>query len=85
MISMGMIVASRSIPVAGHDFDQRIVAHLKREHRALIGEQTAEQIKLQIGSASPHQQEKQTETLARDLSSELLKTVLSLFSSRLGK
>jgi rod shape-determining protein MreB and related proteins len=53
VISMGAIVASRSVPVGGCDLDRRIVAHLKRSHRVLIGEQTAEQIKLQIGSARP--------------------------------
>jgi hypothetical protein len=47
---MGAIVASRSIPVAGGDFDRRIVARLTRRPRVLIGERTAAQIKLQIGS-----------------------------------
>ena len=75
VISMGAIVASRSIPVGGCDFDQRIVAHLKRRHRVLIAEQTAEQIKVQIGSASTHAQDAQIEILARDMASETLRCV----------
>ena len=75
VISMGAVVASRSILVGGCDFDQRIVAHLKRRHRVLIGEQTAEQIKVQIGSASMHVQDAQIEILARDMASETLKRV----------
>ena len=76
VISMGAVVASRSIPVGGWDFDQRIVAHLKRTHRVLIAEQTAEQIKVQIGSASIHTQDARIEILARDIASETLKRVL---------
>ena len=75
VISMGAVVASRSIPVGGCDFDQRIIAHLKRRHRVLIGEQTAERIKVQIGSASMHAPDAQIEILARDMASETLKRV----------
>ena len=75
VISMGAVVASRSIPVGGCDFDQRIIAHLKRRHRALIAEQTAEQIKVQIGSASIQARDAQIEILARDIASETLERV----------
>jgi len=75
MISMGSIVASRSIVVGGDEFDQRIVAHLKREHGVLVDTQTAERIKVQIGSASPLVQEGQIEIVGRDRASEMLKTV----------
>jgi rod shape-determining protein MreB and related proteins len=75
MISMGSIVTSRSIAVAGDQFDQRIAAHLKREQRVVIGAQTAERIKVQLGSASPLVQEGQIEVVGRDLASEMLKTV----------
>lgn len=75
VISLGAVVASRSIPVGGCGFDRRIVAHLKRRHRVLIGEQTAEQIKLRIGSASAHAPEAHIEILARDIASEALKRV----------
>jgi rod shape-determining protein MreB and related proteins len=78
VISMGAIVASRSIPVGGCEFDRRIVAHFKRSHRVLIGEQTAEQIKVQIGSGPPQpppSEEAQIEILARDVASQKLRSV----------
>jgi rod shape-determining protein MreB len=75
MISMGSIVASRSIPVGGDEFDRRIVAHLKREHWVLIGAPTAERIKVQIGSACPSEREGQIEIVGRDRASEMLKAV----------
>jgi rod shape-determining protein MreB len=76
VISMGAIVAWRSLSVGGCDFDRRIVAHLKRRHQVLIGEQTAEQIKLQIGSASTtHAEDDEIEVLARDMASEALTRV----------
>ena len=74
-ISMGAIVASRLIPVGGHEFDERIVTHLKRTHGVLISDQTAEQIKLQISSTSPYGQDPQIEILGRDIASEMLKSV----------
>ena len=75
VISMGTIVASQSIPVGGNTFDQRIVTHLKRAHGVLIGEQTAEQIKLQISSLSPYGHDAQIQILGRDMASEMLKSV----------
>jgi rod shape-determining protein MreB and related proteins len=75
VISMGAFVASRSIPVGGCGVDRRIVAHLKRRHGVLIGEHTAEHIKLQIGSASADAERAQIEILARDMASEALKRV----------
>jgi rod shape-determining protein MreB len=75
MITMGSIVASRSIAVGGDEFDRRIVAYLKREHWMVIGAQTAERIKVQIGSALPSGQDGQMEIVGRDLDSEMLKTV----------
>ena len=75
VISLGTIVASQSIPVGGHTFDQRIVTHLKRAHGVLIGEQTAEQIKLQISSRSPYGHDAQIQILGRDMASEMLKSV----------
>ena len=75
MISMGSIIASRTITVGGDEFDQRIVAHLKREYRVVIGPQTAERVKAQIGSAFPSEREEQIDILGRDLASEMPKTV----------
>jgi rod shape-determining protein MreB len=52
VISLAGVVISRSVRVAGDAFDEAIIQHLKRRHEVLIGERTAEAIKLQIGSAT---------------------------------
>ena len=75
MISMGAIVASRLIPIGGHELDETIMGHLKRKYRVLIGQQTAEQIKVQIASASSYGQHAAIEILGRYLGSESLQTV----------
>ena len=53
VISLGGIVASRSVRVGGDEFDQSIIAYIKRKYNLLIGERTAEDIKIKIGSAYP--------------------------------
>ena len=53
VISMSGIVYSRSVRVAGNEMDEAVMLFLKRKHNLLIGERTAEQIKIEIGSASP--------------------------------
>lgn len=53
VISMGGIIASKSIRCAGTEMDEAIISHLKRKFNLLIGERTAEEIKLEIGSAFP--------------------------------
>ena len=82
VLSMGGIVASRSLRVGGQDLDQAIINHLKRQYKLLIGRQTAEEIKLEIGSAFP-QRQAETETRGRDMASGLLTTVL-LASEEIG-
>jgi rod shape-determining protein MreB len=52
VISLSGVVISRSVRVAGDAFDEAIILHLKRRHEVLIGERTAEDIKMQIGSAT---------------------------------
>ena len=52
VISLAGVVIGRSVRVAGDAFDEAITTHLKRKHEVLIGERTAEEIKLQIGSAT---------------------------------
>jgi rod shape-determining protein MreB len=52
VISLAGVVISKSVRVAGDSFDEAIVQHMKRRHEVLIGERTAEAIKLQIGSAT---------------------------------
>lgn len=53
VISLGGIVAARSVRVGGDEFDQSIIAYIKRKYNLLIGERTAEEIKIKIGSAFP--------------------------------
>ena len=53
VISLGGIVAARSVRVGGDEFDQAIIAYIKRKYNLLIGERTAERIKIEIGSAYP--------------------------------
>jgi len=53
VISLSGIVYSRSVRVAGNEMDDAIIQYLKRKYNLLIGDRTAEQIKIQIGSASP--------------------------------
>ncbi|RME94625.1 MAG: rod shape-determining protein [Verrucomicrobia bacterium] len=75
IISLAGIVFSRSLRVGGDEFDETIVAHMKRAHNLLIGERTAEEIKIRIGSAYPLEQELQMDVKGRDLSTGLPKTV----------
>ncbi|MEW6356706.1 MAG: rod shape-determining protein [Planctomycetota bacterium] len=67
IISLGGIVTSASIRVAGDEMDEAIIQHMKRSYNLMIGERTAEQIKIQIGSAYPLDQEMTMEVRGRDL------------------
>jgi rod shape-determining protein MreB len=67
VISMAGIVYAHSVRVAGNAMDETIVEHVKRRHNLLIGEGTAEGIKIQIGSASPLTNEMRIEVQGRDL------------------
>ena len=67
VISLGGIVASRSVRVAGDEFDQSIIDYLKRKYNLLIGERTAENIKLEIGSAYPLEEERSMDVKGRNL------------------
>ena len=53
VISMSGIVYSRSVRVAGNEMDEAVMQYLKRKYNLLVGERTAEQIKMEIGSAYP--------------------------------
>jgi rod shape-determining protein MreB and related proteins len=75
LISMEAIVASRRLTVGGHELDMRILTHLKREHQVLTGQQTAEQIKIQIASASSYGQDAAIDIPARYLGADSLQTV----------
>jgi rod shape-determining protein MreB len=76
VISLGGIVVAKSIRVAGDEFDEAIVNYVKRDYKVLIGPQTAEEVKVQIGSASALEEELQAEIRGRDLVSGLPKTVV---------
>ncbi|MBF0415130.1 MAG: rod shape-determining protein [Magnetococcales bacterium] len=67
IISLGGIVYSRSIRVGGDKMDEAIVAHVRRKYQLLIGESTAENIKIQVGSAYPMAERLQVEVKGRDL------------------
>ena len=67
VISMGGIVTSRSVRMAGDEFDNAIVNYIRRKYNLLIGERTAENIKLEIGSAFPSEQESSMEIKGRNL------------------
>jgi rod shape-determining protein MreB len=76
VISLGGIVVSQSIRVGGDEQDEAIINFVKREYKLLIGQQTAEEVKLEIGSAYPLKEELQAEIRGRDMVSGLPKTVV---------
>ena len=76
VISLGGIVVSQSIRVGGDEMDEAIVKYVQREYKLLIGTQTAEEVKLEIGSAAPMAEELQCEIRGRDLVTGLPKTVV---------
>lgn len=75
VISLGGIVFSKSVRVAGDKFDDAIVQYIKRKYSLLIGERTAEQIKLAIGNAYPFDEERTYEVKGRDLIAGAPKTI----------
>ncbi len=75
VISLGGIVVSESIRIGGDEMDDAIVNHCKHNHKLLIGQQTAEEVKLEIGSAAPVGEESETEIRGRDMVSGLPKTI----------
>jgi rod shape-determining protein MreB len=68
VISLAGLVYSKSVRVAGNEMDEAIIDHMKKVHRLLIGERTAEQIKIQIGSAAPLSESMTMEVKGRHLS-----------------
>jgi len=76
VISLGGIVALQAIRVGSFDIDNAIQAYVRREYGIAIGERTAEEIKLAIGSAFPTENEVKAEVRGRDLMSGLPKTVI---------
>jgi rod shape-determining protein MreB len=74
--NLGGIVASQSIRVGGDELDEALVAFVKKEFQLALGERTAEEIKIQLGSAYPLEEELRAEIRGRDLVTGLPKTVI---------
>ena len=75
LISLAGIVFSRSVRVAGDELDEAIMQYMKRAYNLMIGERTAEEIKIKIGSAYPMEKEATMEVKGRDLVAGLPKTL----------
>ena len=75
LISLSGIVLSRSVRVAGDELDEAIAYYVKRAYNLMIGERTAEEIKIKIGSAYPVEKETSMEVKGRDLVAGLPKTL----------
>ena len=74
--SLGGIVAARSVRVGGDAFDRSIIAYIKRKYNLLIGDRTAEEVKIQIGSAAPMEEETSMEIKGRNLVDGLPKNIV---------
>ncbi len=75
IISLSGIVYSRSVRVAGDELDEAVVQYMKRAYNLMIGERTAEEIKIRMGSAYPQEKETTVEVKGRDLVAGLPKTI----------
>ncbi len=75
VISMAGIVYSRSVRVAGNEMDEAVIQYIRRKYNLLIGERTAEEIKIKIGSAFPLDDELSMEINGRDLVEGVPKTI----------
>lgn len=76
IISLGGIVTAKSLRVAGDDFDQAIISYIKKEYSLMVGERTAEKVKLELGSAFDLGEENTMEIRGRDLITGLPKVVV---------
>ena len=75
VISLGGIVTSKSLRIAGDELDEYIVNYIKKEYNLMIGERTAEKIKITIGAAYPKDKEEMIQVRGRDLVTGLPKTM----------
>ena len=82
VISLGGIVTSRSLRIGGNKMDDAIISYIKKEYNLMIGERTAEEIKIRIGAAYPIEEEQSIDVRGRDLITGLPKT-LSIASSEI--
>src|SRR5690348_13444254 len=76
IISLGGIVTSQSVRVGGDELDHAVITYSKKEYSLMLGERTAEEIKMAIGSAYPFSDEPHAEIRGRDLVSGLPKTII---------
>lgn len=76
VLSLNGIVYSESIKLAGNTFDTDIIKYIKNKYKLLIGEVTAEQVKIKIGTVSSKEKEKKMEVRGRDLLTGLPKTIM---------
>jgi rod shape-determining protein MreB len=76
IISSGGIATKSSIRIAGNDMDAAISIYIQRKYKIAIGTQTAEQLKIELGSAFPLEEEKSAEIQGRDLATGLPKTMV---------
>ncbi|WP_100486832.1 rod shape-determining protein [Sporolactobacillus pectinivorans] len=75
VLSMGDIVTSQSIKLAGDKFDQEILNYIKKRYKLLIGERTAEQIKIQVGTVFKNARDESMDIRGRDMVTGLPKTL----------
>ena len=75
VISLSGPVYSRTVRVAGNEMDESIIQYIKRKHHLLIGERSAEQVKIQIGSAAPLEERMTMDIKGRDLIEGIPKTI----------
>ena len=75
ILSLGGIVTSKSVRIGGNELDDAIIQYIKKEYSLMIGERTAEEIKISIGSAYPMEEEQELDIKGRDLVSGLPKTI----------
>ena len=75
VISLGGIVTAQSLRIAGDELDEALLAYLKKEFSLAVGERTAEEIKIQMGSAWPFEEEMTADIRGRDLISGLPRTI----------
>ncbi len=75
VISLGDIVTSCSVRTAGDDFDEAIISYIKKKYNLLIGERTAEEIKIALGSAFPYEGESEMDVKGRNLIDGLPKNI----------
>jgi rod shape-determining protein MreB len=76
VISLGGIVTSQSVRIGGDELDEAIISYIKKEYSLALGERTAEEIKIALGSAFPLEEELHAEVRGRDLVTGLPKTIV---------